>query len=140
MPLIHTYYQDMREKNPHLPERIGESWNEEEETKVLNFIQEEYSIEEIANELKRTNGSIRARLRNIAIDMFKKNISIEKICLATSLNEEDIKKAIKRDELKQVEKIRKKEKLAQVPVADLMEIKFMLLEIKELLRNSKHSE
>ena len=129
-----SFYKNLKTSNPDLPERLGESWSDKEDARVLEMVQEENSVEDIATELKRTKGSITARLRHLAVDMSKSGITIENISLLTTLPLEDIAKSIKKDVEKEIEKKRKKEELAQVPVADIMEIKVVLYEMRDLLR------
>jgi hypothetical protein len=123
----------MRENNPALPERHGESWTDKEDGKVLDLIQEEYTPEEIAVELKRTTGSIKARLRLLAVEMYKKECSFETIESLTSLSQDEITKCIQNFNEKQLDKKRKDEKLASVPYADLMEIKLILHEMRDIM-------
>jgi predicted transcriptional regulator len=132
----HTFWKNMKENNPALPERLGEPWSDEEDGKVLELIQEEYTSEQIAHELKRTNGSIKARLRHLAVEMSKKNISVENIGKLTTLSHDDISKCVQKYNEEQLNKKRKKEELVSVPYADLMEIKLILHEIRDIIRNA----
>jgi L-fucose mutarotase/ribose pyranase (RbsD/FucU family) len=136
-----SFWQNMKVSNPNLPERLGESWTDKEDGRVLELVQEEYSIQEIASELKRTDGSIKARLRHMAVDMYKNNLTIENITLLTSLSSDEITKSVRKDSEKEIEKKKKKEELAQVPVADIMEVKLVLYEMRDILRRiaSKYS-
>jgi hypothetical protein len=129
-----AFWKNMKENNSGLPERLGESWTDEEDGKVLEFIQEEYTPEQIATELKRTNGSIKARLRHLAVEMSKKDISVENIGKLTSLSEEDIAKCVEKYKSEQLAKTRKKDLLSTVPQTDLMEIKLMLYEMRDIIR------
>ena len=129
-----SFHKNLKQQNPELPERHGESWSDKETKRVLELVQKKISIEDIAGELKRTNGSITGRLKHIALDMYNSGISIENITLLTSLRIDEINETIKKEVEKEIEKKRKKEELAQVPVADIMEIKVILYEMRDLLR------
>ena len=128
------FYNNLKETNPAMPERLGDMWTDVEEGKVLQLIKEEYSIKEIADELKRSEGGIKARLRVIACDMHKSGITNENIRVITSLSEDDVNKAVKKYNKKIVEKMKKEEKIAQIPISDLREIKLLLIEMRDLMR------
>ena len=124
----------LKSANPNLPERLGQPWTDEEDGKVLELIQQEHSIHEIAAELKSTNGSIIARLNMLSVEMHKKGIVIETIQVLTGLDNESIQKSIRKQNEKDVEKKRKKQEMANVPMADIMEIKLILHEIRDIMR------
>ena len=132
--MSNKFYQSLKEQNPNLPERMGDPWSDEEDGKVLQMIQEEYSVQEIADELKRTNGSIVARLNRMSVDMHKKGIANDSIRLLTGLDDDAIRKNIQKENEKDVEKKRKKQEMANVPMADIMEVKLLLHEIRDIMR------
>jgi hypothetical protein len=83
------------------PKRRGQPWKEDEVVKLLTSIQKKKSIEEIAKEHERTEGSINSYLRKLAADYhFNDNRHIEEIQKFTGLAKEDIEDAIKRREVK----------------------------------------
>jgi hypothetical protein len=89
------------------PARLGQPWNDDEILKMLTSIQKKKSIEEIAKEHERTNGSIRSCLRRIAVDYhFNNKMPIEKIQKYTGLSVEEINDAIKKKEYKDLLKKR----------------------------------
>ena len=79
--------------------RMGQHWEDDEIVKLLDSIQKKKSIEEIAKEHERTNGSISSCLRRIAVDYhFNNKMPIEKIQKYTGLSVDKINEAIKRRE------------------------------------------
>ena len=132
--MSNKFWQSLKEQKPNLPERMGQSWSDEEDGKVLQLIQEEYSVQEIADELKRTNGSIVARLNMMSVDMHRKGIASGSIQLLTGLDDETIRKNVQKQNEKDVEKKRKKQEMANVPMADIMEVKLLLHEIRDIMR------
>ncbi len=127
-------WENLKNANPGLPERLGEAWTDEEDGRVLELIQQGRSIHEIASELKRTRGSITCRINLLSADMHKKGIGIETIQALTGLRTETIQKNVQNENEKDIEKKRKKQEMANVPLADIMEIKIALLEIRDIMR------
>jgi hypothetical protein len=82
------------------PERMGQAWLHDEEHKLLTSIREKKSIEEIAQEHKRTYSAIKCKLRSFAFDYYCDNKSIEQIQKYTGLSEQEIKDAIERRQKK----------------------------------------
>jgi ATP-dependent DNA helicase PIF1 len=75
----------------------GKAWSDEEVMGLLKSIRAKKSIESIALEHRRTEGSIRSRLRQIAADYyFNNNMSIEDIKKYTGLSEISINDIITR--------------------------------------------
>lgn len=75
-------------------------WNNDEEQLLLRNIQNNLSIDEIAKLHERTKGAIKARLKKIAINLYNKNESIDKIQIITGLSKSDILDTIKRNDEK----------------------------------------
>jgi hypothetical protein len=73
---------------------IGLTWFEDEETILLEELNNNIDIKTIARNHSRTIGSINARRREIAYKMYLKNISIEEIIEKTKLDLRTINKKI----------------------------------------------
>ena len=86
----------LKSQNPdkEYPSNIGLKWFEDEETILLEELSKNIDIETIAQNHTRTTGGINARLRQIAYNMYLKNISIEEIMEKTKLDEECMKQII----------------------------------------------
>ena len=137
----------MREGNPDLPSRIGERWSDEEENQALTMLSEGNSNEDIAKSLQRTVSSIKERLLHISYKMYSDNVPMHEIIEKTQIPEEEIRIKIDKERSKSV---RVKEKndskvektlttatkaiMLTVPTADLLDIKLLLHEIRDLLR------
>lgn len=116
--------------------RIGEAWTSEEETTILSNIARGIPIQDIANELGRTLGSIQSRLKSIAVEMVHKQIPFEQIKLITSITQEEIEEFIQKKKSYQEKKEPAKEKHSHeiITKSDFMEMKCLLYEIKDLLK------
>jgi hypothetical protein len=85
-------------KNPHTdyPTNLGKKWTDEEENTLLQELDKNINIENIAQIHNRTIGGIRARQRTIAYNMYLKKASIEEIMIKTKLDKEQLMKIIKK--------------------------------------------
>ena len=83
-------------KNPHTdyPTNLGKKWTDEEENILLQELDKNINIENIAQIHNRTIGGIRARQRTIAYNMYLKKASIEEIMIKTKLDKEQLMKII----------------------------------------------
>lgn len=98
--------------------RTGFLWKESEESQLLQEIHKGMSHLQIAKLHERTEGSIRGRLKNLALEMFtEEKLPFEQIYILTGINKHDIefihnneKDRKEKKELKQKEKNKKKEK------------------------------
>ena len=83
-------------KNPHTdyPTNLGKKWTDEEENTLLQELDKNINIENIAQIHNRTIGGIRARQRTIAYNMYLKKASIEEIMIKTKLDKEQLMKII----------------------------------------------
>ena len=83
-------------KNPHTdyPTNLGKKWTDEEENTLLQELDKNINIENIAQIHNRTIGGIRARQRTIAYNMYVKKASIEEIIIKTKLDKEQLMKII----------------------------------------------
>lgn len=143
--MANRYFQKMKQDNPALPNRIGVSWSEEEETRLLQLVQEGKTHQEIGSILERTIGGIKGRLWTIACQMYEKGISNDDISKITLLSDESISEAIKKHNAKKNNKAKDTEakvmrkesiqaKLITVPESDIMQLKLVMFEIRDLLR------
>jgi hypothetical protein len=78
------------------PANIGKPWLDDEVLQLLQGVRKKKTIEEIAEEHKRTVGGIKSRLRQIATDYHNEGRSIEQIEKFTGLTTEEITDAIER--------------------------------------------
>jgi len=87
------------ESNKGLPERNGKTWKSDEEGTVLRFIHENKSVEFIATSLKRTHGSIRAKLRDLACRFVYEGKTLEEASKLTSVLIGDIEYSLRLREI-----------------------------------------
>jgi hypothetical protein len=123
----------------------GTKWTSNEENQLLYEISQNISDEVIAKLHKRNIGGIVCRRRDIAYKMFKNSTSLEEIILKTKVSEDDLQDIIKKKEVKEKEKIRKrdivkevkeKEKISKRDFAkDIDEIKTDISDIKKNIQN-----
>ena len=107
-------FENLRKQFPDkYPERMGLAWLENEEIKLLTSIREKKSIEEIAEDHKRTTSAIKCKLRAFAFDYYCENKTIEQIHKYTGLSEEEIKEVITRK--KTIFRKEKSFKIASIP-------------------------
>jgi hypothetical protein len=93
-----SMFQGMAQTNPtKYPARMGKSWNDDEDIKLLTSIQDNKSTADIAAEHERTIGGINARRRELAADYwFNNNMPIQEIMSITGLSQYDIEKTIEK--------------------------------------------
>jgi len=91
-----------RENPDKYPARMGQPWTSDEVSKLLAFIVNNKSVEDIAKEHQRTEGGITAQIRKMAYDYYKNDKkSIEEIRTLTGLSDSQIIDIIaKRDGIK----------------------------------------
>jgi len=75
---------------------MGKKWNDEEEATLLDELEKDMDITEIAQNHKRTVGAISFRLEDIAYKMHSKDIPMEEITRKTRLTEERITETIQK--------------------------------------------
>ena len=78
------------------PSNMGEKWNDEEETLLLQELNDNIDISIIAQKHNRTIGGINSRRREIAYKMYLKNTSIEEIIKQTKLDNNCIQQTIQK--------------------------------------------
>jgi hypothetical protein len=89
-------YTKMAQENPDkYPARMGQSWTDDEVTKLLTSICNKKSVEDIAKDHQRTEGGIKAQLKKMAYDYHKNDKkTIEEIETLTGLSALIINKTI----------------------------------------------
>ena len=91
------------------PSNMGQKWSDEEETLLLEELNNNIDIETIAQKHSRTIGGINSRRREIVYKMYLKNISIEEIIKQTKLDYDCIEQTIQKRENNNSKKIKTKE-------------------------------
>lgn len=86
----------IKNKDTNYPSNMGQKWNNEEESMLLEEINNNTDIEIIAQKHGRTIGGITSRLRKIAYEMYLNNISIEEIIKLTKLEHNCIEQIIQK--------------------------------------------
>ena len=75
---------------------MGKKWNEEEEATLLDELEKDMDMNQIAQNHKRTIGAISFRLEDIAYKMNSKEVPMEEIIRKTRLTEERIAETIQK--------------------------------------------
>lgn len=88
----------------------GKKWTDEEQNKLLEELNKNIDINLISQSHNRTSGSINARCKLIAYNMYTNDISIEEICQITKLKDVEVMDAIKQMENKHKKRDMKKNK------------------------------
>lgn len=122
------------------PSRMGQPWKEDEVVKLLTSIQKKKSVEEIAKEHDRTEGSINAYIRKLAVDYhINDKRPMEEIQRFTGLSKEQIEDAIKQREFKDAvkklsktaeSKVVKKKKSTEEELPTMLEVVSLLKDIQ----------
>ena len=88
----------LKSQNPDkdYPSNVGQKWNDEEETLLIEELDKNIDIDIIAKNHNRTTGGINTRRKDIAYKMHLQNISIQDIIKYTKLNEDQITEIIKK--------------------------------------------
>ena len=91
-------FQTLMERDPaKYPARMGQKWDAYEVFKLLDSIQKNIPIEQIAKDHERTIGGIESHRKKLAVDyFFKEKKSIEEISKTTGLCLEQIEEAIEK--------------------------------------------
>ena len=74
----------------------GKKWSDEEETLLLERLNEDMDIKEIAEKHKRTIGAIKSRCKRIAYNMYLNNVPVDHISNKTRLSINFIKGVIRK--------------------------------------------
>ena len=91
------------------PSNMGQKWSNEEETLLLEELNNNIDIETIAQKHSRTIGGINSRRQEIAYKMYLKNLSTEEIIKQTKLDYDCIKQLIEKKQNKSSKKIKTNE-------------------------------
>ena len=78
------------------PSNMGKKWNDEEEAALLDELEKDMDMNQIAQNHKRTVGAISFRLEDIAYKMNSKEVPMEEIIRKTRLTEERIIETIQK--------------------------------------------
>ena len=97
----------------------GKKWEPEEEKQLLEKLQSNICLDKIAEEHNRTVGGIKSRIRCIAFDMYEKKFPIEEIMKVTKLEYNEVTQTIKRRELQNSDKIKRKREKHAKKIHDL---------------------
>ena len=76
------------------PARFGQPWKDEEVAQLLELIQQEKSIEEIATAHERTPGGIKAELKILAVTYFNQRRPMKEITKLIGLTAEQVEDAV----------------------------------------------
>jgi hypothetical protein len=84
----------------------GELWTREEEEKLLQSLADGKSTSVISREHERTPGSIRSRVRHIAVQMIGNGKTIEEVCNVLPITADMIQRAMTQRQVVDNESIR----------------------------------
>jgi len=103
-------YEELVKKDPSkYPARMGLKWDVDEVDKLLAYIQEKTSLQEIASAHQRSPGGIRAQINKMAAEYwFNDRKPIEKISNLTGLSKSEIEDIIDKENTKAEKKEVKK--------------------------------
>ena len=136
------------------PSNMGKKWNEEEEVTLLDELERNLDMNQIAQNHKRTVGGISFRLEDIAYKMYSKEVPMEEIQLKTRLSEERIAETIQKrqqarqqapkqqapKQQQQEQKQGSKEKTSQSqPDNEIAELKNVIVQMKSEISELKNS-
>ena len=91
------------------PSNMGQKWSAEEETLLLEELNNNIDIETIAQKHSRTIGGINSRRQEISYRLYLKNVSIEEIIKQTKLDYNCIEQTIQKRQNNNQRKIKTKE-------------------------------
>ena len=121
------------------PSNTGKKWTNEEDTLLLEELNNNIDIQLIAQYHNRTTGGINARRREIAYKLYSNNNSMEDIILKTKLDEDQIIETIKkrqnsRKKCKSVTKIKTPFSIIDEMKNDIKELKNTIKELVEMMK------
>lgn len=125
----------IKQQNPdkEYPTKLGEKWTIEEENKLLQELDDNINIKDIAESHKRTLGGIIGRQKTIAYRMYLTGATEDEIIKITKLSNEQISKTIAKKSDKTLTKSTAISVINPLPIFSLeKEIIEMRNEIKEL--------
>jgi hypothetical protein len=91
------------------PSNMGQKWSDEEETLLLQELNDNIDISIIAQKHNRTIGGINSRRQEIAYNMYLKNVSIDEIFRHTKLDYNCIEQTIQKRKNNNSKKVKLKE-------------------------------
>ena len=130
-----TMLKMIKQQNPdkEYPTKLGEKWTIEEENKLLQELNDNINIKDIAESHKRTLGGIIGRQKTIAYRMYLTGATEDEIIKITKLSNEQISKTIAKKSDKTLTKSTAISVISPLPIFSLEnEIIEMRNEIKEL--------
>ena len=113
---MNSFMNMVKIQNPEkeYPSNMGQKWNNEEETLLLEELNKNIDIETISQTHNRTIGGINSRRQEIAYKMYLKNVSMEEIIKQTKLDHECIIQIIERKQkIKEPISIERKQKIKE---------------------------
>lgn len=141
----------IKSRNPdkEYPSNVGQKWAQDEESLLLNELDQNIDLKIIAENHKRTTGGILSRCKMIAYKMHLNNISQDEILQKTKLDVKTLKQTIeKRDGFqlgvnkKKSIKIKKETQTSSSNIDiiemknDIIELKKTINEISRMLKNT----
>jgi hypothetical protein len=127
---------NIEQKSEIYPSNRGHKWSEEEESLLLEELNNELSVETIAKSHNRTLGGISSRCGEIAYKMHLKNIPMEEIIKQTKLDEESIKQVIEKKQNLKIKKIIKAENKEVKETKEAKEIN-KIIEVNKIIEINK---
>lgn len=131
----------IKSKNPDkkYPSNVGQKWTKEEESLLLNELDQNIDLKIIAENHKRTTGGILSRCKMIAYKMHLNNISHDEILQKTKLDVKTLKQTIEKRDGFQLGVNKKKstkiktEKQTSISNIDIIEMKNDIIELKKTI-------
>lgn len=127
----------IKSKNPDkkYPSNLGQKWTKEEESLLLNELDQNIDLKTIADNHKRTAGGIKSRCKCIAYKMHLNNIPHDEILQKTKLDVKTLEQTIKKNDF-QLKNVEKKSSLFQKKHtsesnSDMIEMKNDIKELKK---------
>jgi hypothetical protein len=106
------FISNFKKNNPNeeCPQNLGLKWSIHEEEELLQYLNENKTLEEIARIHKRTVGGIDSRIKTIVCKFLKNGMDLELISNKTNLDKSEILQIKTDNELKLMNKRKEKEK------------------------------
>jgi hypothetical protein len=124
------------------PSNMGQKWTNEEETLLLDELNNNEDIEVIAKKHNRTIGGINCRCKDIAYKMYLKNMSTEEIMRKTKLDYNSIKQIIEKKQnynSKNIKPTQIDNVLISIHKSDYIELQKDVKEMKKEIKDLKYS-
>jgi len=128
---ISEYIKKLKE-NPETS-AVGSKWTKDEENQLLKEIENEISIGDIALAHKRTVGSIKARLNDIAMRLLQDGMNIEEVSIKLRIHKEILEIEKERRATKVKVEIEQKNIENQIDDKDKILTVTLLREIRDIL-------